>query len=222
MKNMEPTLSEKVAEHILREINEKNILPGQKLPTEKQLCVITGAGRNTVREALKILSSQNVLEVRQGAGSFVSEKQGIADDPLGFRLAPDSQKLTRDLMQVRLIIEPRIAALAAQTATEADVAELEKRLLEAEKAILQKADFTEQDAAFHSQIACCTHNSVMENLIPVITGGVTMYAHTVEKVEYERTLESHRRIFEAIKAHTSFEAEQEMNFHLLFNQNRYQ
>ena len=217
----EPTLSEKVAEQILMEIKQKNILPCQKLPTEKELCAITGAGRNTVREALKILSSRNVLEVRQGAGIFVSEKHGISDDPLGFSLAQDSHKLTRDLMQVRIMIEPRIAALAAQSATEDEIIVLGEKLLEAEIAIQNKKEFTDQDAAFHSQIACCTHNLIMENLIPIITKGIIMYAHTVEETEYERTLVSHRKIFHAIKSHAPFEAEQEMSFHLLFNQNRY-
>ena len=56
---------------------DNHIKAGDKLPTEKELCESTGAGRNTVREALKILASRNVLEIRQGAGTFVSENRGF-------------------------------------------------------------------------------------------------------------------------------------------------
>ena len=61
------TLAEQVADGIMNLIQETPYKAGDKLPTEKELCESTGAGRNTVREALKILASRNVLEIRQGA-----------------------------------------------------------------------------------------------------------------------------------------------------------
>ena len=75
--------------------------------------------------------------------------------------------------------------------------------------------------AFHTRIADCTHNQVMQSLIPVISRGVLLYARTVGDPEYEQTLRSHRRIFEAIRLHRAVEAEQEMLFHLIYNRNRY-
>ena len=126
------TLAEQVADGIMNLIQETPYKAGDKLPTEKELCESTGAGRNTVREALKILASRNVLEIRQGAGTFVSEKQGIPDDPLGFSMVNDHVKLTRDLLQVRIMLEPQIAALAAQCAKEHEIKELEEILEEME------------------------------------------------------------------------------------------
>ena len=128
------TLAEQVADGIMNLIQETPYKAGDKLPTEKELCESTGAGRNTVREALKILASRNVLEIRQGAGTFVSEKQGIPDDPLGFSMVNDHVKLTRDLLQVRIMLEPQIAALAAQCAKEHEIRELEEILEEMEAA----------------------------------------------------------------------------------------
>ena len=119
------TLAEQVADGIMNLIQETPYKAGDKLPTEKELCESTGAGRNTVREALKILASRNVLEIRQGAGTFVFEKQGIPDDPLGFSMVNDHVKLTKDLLQVRIMLEPQIAALAAQCAKEHEIKELE-------------------------------------------------------------------------------------------------
>ena len=134
------TLAEQVADGIMNLIQETPYKAGDKLPTEKELCERTGAGRNTVREALKILASRNVLEIRQGAGTFVSEKQGIPDDPLGFSMVNDHVKLTKDLLQVRIMLEPQIAALAAQCAKEHEIRELEEILEEDEKASAETSD----------------------------------------------------------------------------------
>ena len=216
------TLAEQVADGIMNLIQETPYKAGDKLPTEKELCERTGAGRNTVREALKILASRNVLEIRQGAGTFVSEKQGIPDDPLGFSMVNDHVKLTRDLLQVRIMLEPQIAALAAQCAKEHEIKELEEILEEMEAAMKKREDYSELDTKFHTKIAQCTHNIVMENLLPVIGKGVAVFAKEVAQTEYDRTWISHRKIFCYIRDHKPFEAEMEMQYHLLYNTSRYE
>ena len=216
------TLAEQVADGIMNLIQETPYKAGDKLPTEKELCERTGAGRNTVREALKILASRNVLEIRQGAGTFVSEKQGIPDDPLGFSMVNDHVKLTKDLIQVRLMLEPQIAALAAQCAKEHEIKELEEILEEMEAAMKKREDYSELDTKFHTKIAQCTHNIVMENLLPVIGKGVAVFAREVAQTEYDRTWISHRKIFCYIRDHKPFEAEMEMQYHLLYNTSRYE
>ena len=216
------TLAEQVADGIMNLIQETPYKAGDKLPTEKELCESTGAGRNTVREALKILASRNVLEIRQGAGTFVSEKQGIPDDPHGFSMVNDHVKLTRDLLQVRIMLEPQIAALAAQCAKEHEIRELEEILEEMEAAMKKREDYSELDTKFHTKIAQCTHNIVMENLLPVIGKGVAVFAREVAQTEYDRTWISHRKIFCYIRDHKPFEAEMEMQYHLLYNTSRYE
>ena len=216
------TLAEQVADGIMNLIQETPYKAGDKLPTEKELCESTGAGRNTVREALKILASRNVLEIRQGAGTFVSEKQGIPDDPLGFSMVNDHVKLTKDLLQVRIMLEPQIAALAAQCAKDHEIRELEEILEEMEAAMKKREDYSELDTKFHTKIAQCTHNIVMENLLPVIGKGVAVFAKEVAQTEYDRTWISHRKIFCYIRDHKPFEAEMEMQYHLLYNTSRYE
>ena len=216
------TLAEQVADGIMNLIQETPYKAGDKLPTEKELCESTGAGRNTVREALKILASRNVLEIRQGAGTFVSEKQGIPDDPLGFSMVNDHVKLTKDLLQVRIMLEPQIAALAAQCAKEHEIKELEEILEEMEAAMKKREDYSELDTKFHTKIAQCTHKIVMENLLPVIGKGVAVFAKEVAQTEYDRTWISHRKIFCYIRDHKPFEAEMEMQYHLLYNTSRYE
>ncbi len=220
IKKMSKTLVEQTADQILEMIQD-TYPTGSKLPTERELCEVTGAGRNSVREALKILASRNIVEIRQGSGTFVSAKKGVSDDPLGFSMITDRVKLTKDLLQVRVMIEPQIAELAAQNASEQDINNLEQVLLEMESLMKNHKEYAELDDKFHISIAKCTHNVVMENLIPVISSGVTVFAKEVEETEYEKTLVSHRLIFEYIKNHKALEARNQMEYHLLYNMNRY-
>lgn len=215
------TLAERAAKDLISLIREKHYVPGDRLPTEAELSERLGVGRNTVREAIRILGSRNIITVRQGSGTFLSEKQGVADDPFGFSLVENSRKLTRDLIQVRLILEPPIAALAAQNATEEEVESLREILLEIEGLIEKREDYAQKDVAFHEQIANCSHNSVMSNLVPVIGNGVAVFAREVQRTEYKQTLISHRAIYEAIRDGRAVDAQQAMYFHLLYNENRY-
>ena len=85
----------------------------------------------------------------------------------------------------------------------------------------ERKDYAEKDSQFHAQIAACSHNTVMSNLVPVITDGVRVFASAVRETEYDQTLVSHRAIFEAIRDKKAVEAQQAMYFHLMYNQNRY-
>lgn len=215
------TLGDITAQKLVQMIQEKGFVPGDKLPTEMELSVDLGVGRNTVREALRILMSRNIVTIRQGSGTFISEKNGVPDDPLGFSMVDDRGKLTTDLLQVRVILEPSIAALAAQNATDEDLQKLEGILKEVEELVRSRGDYAEKDSQFHAQIAACSHNMVMSNLVPVITDGVRVFARTVKETEYDQTLVSHRAIYEAIRDKRAVEAQQAMYFHLMYNQNRY-
>lgn len=215
------TLAEIASQKLMNMIQEKSYGPGDKLPTEAELSEVLGVGRNTVREALRILMSRNIVTIRQGSGTFISEKNGVADDPLGFFMIEDRRKLTEDLIQVRVMLEPPIAALAAQNASEEDIRSLEEILLELEEVMGRREDYAETDSRFHVRIAQCSGNLVMTNLIPVITGGVEVFAGAVRETEYDQTLLSHRRIYEAIRDRKPVEAQQAMYFHLMYNENRF-
>lgn len=215
------TLGQRAVEGIIDLIKEREYAAGDRLPTEKELSEILGVSRNMVREALRVLVSRNLVTIKQGAGTFLSDKAGVVDDPFGFSFVEDKEKLTEDLLQIRAILEPSIAALAAENAGEQEIAELEEVLLELEGKMERREDYWELDTAFHTKIAGCTHNTVMANLIPVIAGGVRVFAHSVETVEFEQTLISHRAIFKAIRDRKPTEASQAMLYHILYNNNRY-
>lgn len=215
------TRAEQSAEDILHYIKESNLKPGDKLPTEVELSKMLGVGRNTVREALRLLLSRNIVNIRQGAGSFVSDKNGVMDDPLGFSMVEDRGKLLQELLQVRVMMEPQIAAMAAQNRTDEELQALERALKKVEETMKNRLDFAEEDSEFHACIARCAHNGVIAELVPVITRGVAAFSSGVKRQEYEQTLISHRNIYIAIRDQKSVEAEQAMNYHLLYNKNRY-
>jgi len=219
MKNR--TLGEKTANELIRLIRERGYGTGEKLPNEYELSTLLGVSRNTVREAVRALASRNILDIRQGAGTFISQKNGVVDDPLGFSLMEDRRKLVEDLLQIRCIIEPQIAALAAQNATLQDVAILGDLCDEVETLIRSRQDFMQKDMDFHTQLANCSRNMVMSNLIPVICEGVMVFSSVVGEQEFDQTVKSHREIFEAVRGRRPSDAQQAMLFHLLYNRNRF-
>ena len=88
-------LAEQVAQKIKDYILEEKLKAGDKLPTETALAKEMGVARSTVREAIKRLESQNILTVRHGAGSFVTDQPGLADDPLGLDFIEDKERRDR-------------------------------------------------------------------------------------------------------------------------------
>ncbi len=213
------TLGDKVADKLMNLIREQGYESGEKLPNEYELSSLLGVSRNTIREALRVLAYRNIVSIRQGAGTFISNKMGVVDDPLGFSLMEDQQKLVEDLMQVRYIIEPQIAALATQNATAEDITILGDLCDEMEVLFSEGKDFTQKDIEFHSHLASCSKNTVMSNLIPVICNGITAFSSMGIEEDLNQTIRSHRKLFESIRNRRAADAQQTMLYHLLYNLN---
>jgi len=125
----EQRLSLEVANREKELIRKEKLKPGDKLPNEMQLAKLFGVSRPTVREAVKSLVSQNIIEIQRGKGTFVSETPGIASDPLGLEFVV-GEDLHLSLIEVRLLIEPGVARLAAERGTPADIDRIGKYLQE--------------------------------------------------------------------------------------------
>ena len=128
-------LVDKTAERLMAFILDNGYEVGQKLPNEYDLSEALGAGRSTVREAVRSLVARNILEVRQGSGTYISSKRGVVEDPFGFAFVKDRIKLTTDLFELRYLLEPRIAERAAQFGKEEDIQRLEQIAIEIEEAL---------------------------------------------------------------------------------------
>ncbi|AEJ24909.1 L-lactate dehydrogenase operon regulatory protein [Streptococcus equi subsp. zooepidemicus Sz35] len=210
-------LVEKTAERLLKLILERGYEVGAKLPNEYELAQDLEVGRSTIREAVRSLATRNVLEVRQGSGTYISSKKGVSEDPLGFSLVKDTAKLTADLFELRLLLEPRIAALTAQHATPKEVEALEKLVVDIEEAVAAgDPKHLQLDVNFHSLMAKYSGNIAMDSLLPVINQSIHLInANYTNRQMKEDSLQAHRDILNAIKAGDPIAAHDAMLLHIM-------
>ena len=214
------SLPEKTADVISDMLYRENYRVGAKLPNEIELAKSLEVSRTTVRQAIKILTERNVLEVRRGSGTFVSSKLGMSDDPLGLSMICDKDKLVMDLLEVRLLIEPKMAALAAENATAGEISQLKDICRRMEEACRKGENYYETDMEFHTFIAGCSRNLVIHSLYPAICHTIILQENVTHDRLKERTLAAHRRICEATAAHKGTAAADAMTAHLIQNQER--
>ena len=190
-------LAEQVEEQIYHYILDTPLDPGSKLPNEFELGEKFG--------------------VRRGSGTYVLATALGVGDPLGLSSVQDKTALALDLVNVRLLLEPGIAEMAANNATDEDIARL-RRLCERVEAKIHDGDrYIEDDIAFHTCVAESSKNMVVEQLIPIIDTAVMMFVNVTHKKLIDETIMTHRMIVEAIEAHDPIGARNAMTMHLAFN-----
>lgn len=212
-------LAEQVQEQIYQYILDTPIAIGAKLPNEFELGEQFGVGRSTIREAVKLLISRGILEVRRGSGTYVVSTTPVDLDPLGLGAVEDKMALALDLVNVRLILEPGIAEMAALNATEADMEKLDALCGLIEDKIQNGENYIEEDIAFHTCVAQCSKNMVVEQLIPIIDTAVLMFVNVTHKKLTHETIMTHRAVVDAIKERDPIGAKSAMMMHMTFNRN---
>lgn len=209
-------LSETVADAILTMIAiEKKFSAGDKLPNENILSQELNISRTTLREALRILVTRGVLEIRRGKGTYVTQLQ---EKTLSV-LTPltEARADVRDLYEIRLIFEPEAARLATLRAGDAEL----KRILQlgnlVEEKIKTGQDRTREERAFHNAIAKATHNEFMNQLMPVIYQAIDKGVLLSEKNEavLQDTIADHRLIMGFLEERNSEGAKNAMKIHIL-------
>ena len=207
------SLPELVAGQITSLIADNEYKKGEKLPNEFQLAQSLNVGRGTIREAIKILVSKNIVEIRRGLGTFVAEKPGLVSDPLGLEF----MKNKKDLLEVRIMIEPEISALAAKRATEEDIEKILAACRAVEVKICSGESFEEEDIAFHRLIAKSSKNQVVLNVLPVIHSAIKELVEATNAKLTEQTVLTHRMVAEAIAQRDPQKAKEAMLEHMLYN-----
>lgn len=170
-----------------------------------------------LREAMRALASRNVITIRQGSGSYVSATPGMIDDPFGLTFVEDKQKMIKDLMEIRFLIEPSIAAMAAIRADETDIKNILTACENTEKLLLANKNHAEKDIAFHAAIALSSKNIVVPKLVPIINSSIPLISESKEFTLRDETIETHREIADAIAAHDAVRAHDAMYLHLIYN-----
>lgn len=176
---------------------EKRLSPGEKLPNELELSQEMGVSRATLREAIRDLVAQGVLEVRRGRGTFVSRRVDEIND-FGFSTLDQIKGQLRELFELRAVFEPEMAALACRRASAEELADILTQGERVAAAIRAGKDRTQADRNFHAAIVRATHNEFMTRLLPIISQAVETAigsgGHSGQLAEY--TLQDHALLME--------------------------
>jgi GntR family transcriptional repressor for pyruvate dehydrogenase complex len=210
------TLSQKIERRIEEAIQQRKLVAGNKLPSEKELCASFAVSRTALREALRRLSARGLIEIKKGSGMYISEIQiedAIKSLNLYYDLKFDSN-LIAQMIEMRSLFEPQIARLAARNRTVDDLKVLHNNIVELEDC---NPDNTQMEAdiinKFHTNIAKATGNPmIIVSMEPIFSLLPRMrnflYANIDGEKEY--TLVAQKNIYKAIEIQNDKEAHDEM------------
>ena len=203
---LEPVKRSRIYEHIVAQINalirDGRWAPGDQIPPERELAELFQVSRTSVREALRALEMQGVIESRQGGGTFVKTADPEAlIPPLAAAIMQGRQQLV-EILEVRELIEPGIARHAAERATPEIERELEDLLERQRACIARGAPFVDEDTAFHQTLARAADNQTLERLHDIVLNLLResrqSYLYSPDRPQL--SLRGHEAILRAVKA----------------------
>jgi GntR family transcriptional repressor for pyruvate dehydrogenase complex len=209
------SISEDIAQQILDLISNGNLVPGQRLPSERELCKNFGAARSSLREALRGLSMIGVLTARVGEGTSVAADGGkFLGKVMEWRLITEKHDIV-NLLEVRIALEGVAATNMALNGTDADIAKLSTLLAKMKSAVNDKKQFAAYDLEFHVTIAKASGNSLLFDLISMIRNQLV---RALEKLLLPHvrpiTYKEHAAIVHAIERRDPEKARDAMYAHL--------
>ena len=209
----------KVYEAVARQIEVlilEKLKPGDKLPPERELAEMFGVSRSSIRDAIRSLELSGLVEPRQGIGTVVCEV--TADSLLNplVNALNRKQELVTELLEVRMMIEPPLAARAAGHASGDEIREMEDILRRQAEKMARDEMTIEEDSEFHYTIAMASGNSVVLKVLDLL---MDLLRETRERSlqvpgRAQRSLAGHRQILAAIKKGDGKAAEAAMRHHI--------
>ena len=208
------SLSEEIVDQLLKLIASGDA-PEQALPTERVLCDRLQVSRPALREALSALAHLGVLETRgkvKYASLVAARSQLIARESPALR----SSQLIDNPMEVRRILEPAMAALAAERGDELQIADVRMRLDRMEEAASRGERTVDHDSSFHTAIARATGNETLVQVVRALADAIAVSRDLSLRAPeaVEDALEGHREIVAALQSHDADAARKAMERHL--------
>lgn len=207
-----PSYPELIIEQIKKLILDRELEPGDRLPAERELAQQFGVSRPSIREAIRALTALGLVDARTGDGTYVNTtlRESVLE-PLSWAVLL-SRGITRDLAEARKIIEPGIAALAAQRATASDKENLLETINSMRESIGTPPVVAEADLEFHMALAKAARNQIllgiMRGLQRLLEELITSHLMKIEDQKW--CLQEHIEIYEAIQEGNAAKAEQVM------------
>lgn len=210
-------VSEVVADDIIGYIKRERLQRGDRLPTEPELMERYGVSRTALREAIKVLASSGVIEVRHGHGTFVLETQSLIVTPPLDLGALFTRQTYMDVAEARTAIESEVARLAAIRASEEDIQELEALQTQMTR-LPEDAAFTDYDVKLHLVLARAAGNAIFSQMMDVLRQALSEYIFmTVSRLPPETVREllaEHAAVINAIKRRDADAARDAMRQHI--------
>jgi GntR family transcriptional repressor for pyruvate dehydrogenase complex len=196
-------------------VSAGQIKPGDRLPSERELSGKFRVSRASVREAIRALESQGLVEIRIGAGTYIASPVHTLLSPLA-SVTLQQRDVLLDIFEARKTIEPEIAALAARRAGSEEIERMEEVLVEQERQIASGDTGVEADTAFHALLAQAAKNKVFLKLNEAIVDSLyeTRERSLTIGGRPARSLEGHREILRAVQARNPARARLAMLAHL--------
>lgn len=209
-------ISEDITARLLTMIKEGELKPGAKLPPERELAEMMQVSRPSLREALRALSIMNIIEIRQGDGTYVTSLEPeLLVEHLDFVFSLSDTTIV-ELFKARRIVEVGLAAMAAEQITDEEIAKLEDCLTHSIENVDNHAAFLQADVELHETIVDAARNPFLKRFMASIYHlGRASRSRTVEiPGVVNQVVEDHRAIVAAMKARDPEKARQAMLQHL--------
>jgi GntR family galactonate operon transcriptional repressor len=207
------SLHDRIVEELGRRIVAGEYGPEALLPTEGKLAGELGVSRNALREAVKVLISKGLVEVRPKTGTRIrsSTEWNLLDRDVLAWHADSTLHLTHafELVEFRMIVEPRAAYLAARRATPAEIAAIDHACAELESCVTQSERIAECDIVFHRSIHSASHNAILNHLGSLTASLMRIQVRMTTEAQgsFESGLPLHRDLTEAIRQRDAVRAE---------------
>jgi GntR family transcriptional repressor for pyruvate dehydrogenase complex len=215
-------ISEEIVNQLKELIFEGKLVPGEKLPPERELAKSLNVSRVSLREALNTLQGMGLLEIQQGNRTFVRPitTRSIHDPLVAFSKNGPSNILK--LLEIRKYLEVGTASLAAERATSDEIQQLDTLLKEMEEDLNRNRLGAKSDFDFHSAIARATHNEaylhIMQTVYDLLQEPLRIAYGDIfrKKDKRKKLLLQHQDMFNAIRDHEPDRASKEALVHLCF------
>jgi GntR family transcriptional repressor for pyruvate dehydrogenase complex len=213
--------TERLYEQIVQQIEQRflngHLKVGDRLPPERELAEQFGVSRTAVREAVKALRQKGLVEIQPGRGTFITNdtSEGVRHS-IGLLMKIAGIDGSPDLVEIREILEPEMAALSAVRATEEHIAAMREAIEKMDAALRDPDKYIEADLDFHLVLAEATQNTLIPTLIDSIVDLLREQRARIFLVTGgpQRGQVHHKHILEAIIRHDPAAARDAMRVHL--------
>ena len=209
-------LHEDIVQQFHTLIREGALNHGDRLPSEREMAEQFKVSRSSVREAIRSLELQGLVTSKPGAGTFISSENLDSVVALLASALTSGEDMLRDIFEMRHLLEPQIAALAAQRATKAEVERMRVILEDQQRQIARGDSGVEADTAFHFTLASATHNAALVKVVSAVEDILqrSRDQSLQEPGRPQRSLSSHGQILQMIEAGDAAGAQHAMEHHL--------